>query len=217
MRRERTAGAKGGFSLIELLVVVAIIAILASLLMVVSGSMMEKRTIARVTAEMRQLEAAIETYKDRFGYYPPDNTNNPAKNSLYYELTGTWSTNRGGTIEYRGVDDGLITDSQVFTHFGRGGILNNVPDPKRIRNFIPNLRASQSREIKTANANEDIEVLVVPADPINVATAFRSEDNKPINTWYYLSTEPTNNVSDFDLWAEIKVRGKTVIIGNWNY
>ncbi len=42
-------------------------------------------------AQLGQLDAAINAYKDAYGFYPPDATN-PMINQLYYELEGT--TNR---------------------------------------------------------------------------------------------------------------------------
>jgi hypothetical protein len=50
-----------------------------------------------------------------------------------------------------------------------------------------------------------LRALVVPYK--GVAGAF--------NPWHYNSTSPTNNPESYDLWAEVVVAGKPVIIGNW--
>ena len=81
------------FTLIELLIVIAIIGILASLTFPVLGSVKRHQNIQNAQAEMGQLETALNAYKDAFGFYPPDNPANPMVNQLYYELEGT--TNNG--------------------------------------------------------------------------------------------------------------------------
>src|ERR1043165_3144594 len=88
VRKTKRAGA---FTLIELLVVIAIIGILAALIANLSGKAADARRKARVNTEMAQIETAIESYKEKKGFYPPSNgnTNIVAMNQLFYELTGT--------------------------------------------------------------------------------------------------------------------------------
>src|ERR1039458_3701170 len=77
------------FTLIELLIVISIIALLAALTFpAVRGAKLSVMR-ARARSEMTQIETAIESYKDRLGYYPPDNPGTWAMNQLYYELLGT--------------------------------------------------------------------------------------------------------------------------------
>src|SRR5436305_141846 len=77
------------FTLIEMLVVIAIIGLLAALLMNLLPRASNMKIRTRVKAELAQVDMAIETYKEKRGYYPPDNPSNPGSNSLYYELVGT--------------------------------------------------------------------------------------------------------------------------------
>lgn len=70
MRTRPTA--RRGFSLIELLIVMAIIAILAGMLM---AGVQRARTVARRTSaanDISQLAAACQAFKQQFGFYPPD-------------------------------------------------------------------------------------------------------------------------------------------------
>lgn len=63
-----------GFTLVEMLTVIAIIGILAALM---SGAMVSVRARvqkAAISAEIKQLEMALEAYKTTFGEYPPDGT-----------------------------------------------------------------------------------------------------------------------------------------------
>ena len=64
-----------GFTLVELLVVISIIAILAGLLLPVIGSVRRRGQVTATVLEIQNLKAAIEQYKQKFGDYPPDGSN----------------------------------------------------------------------------------------------------------------------------------------------
>ena len=76
------------FTLIELLVVIAIIAILAALIIPITGVVKKMKLRTRTETELGAVENAIEQYKTKHGFYPPDNPGY-AINQLYYELSGT--------------------------------------------------------------------------------------------------------------------------------
>ncbi|MEK7780413.1 MAG: prepilin-type N-terminal cleavage/methylation domain-containing protein, partial [Verrucomicrobiota bacterium] len=87
----------GAFTLIELLVVIAIIGILAALIFPATGAMKRNATIRKAKAELKMVSLAIDSYKAKFGYYPPGNVIgpgvvNPLSTSLYFELTGVTNT-----------------------------------------------------------------------------------------------------------------------------
>ena len=60
------------FTLVEMLVVVAIISILAVLVTVAVAGAMRAGKRAAIATEMSQIAMALEHYKDEFGEYPPD-------------------------------------------------------------------------------------------------------------------------------------------------
>ena len=62
-----------GFTMIELLTVIALIGILAGMILGLSGLASSKMRIARVQGELSHLVTAIEFYKDKYKVYPPDN------------------------------------------------------------------------------------------------------------------------------------------------
>ena len=62
-----------GFTLIEMLVVIAIIGILASLIFPVTAAVARARIRKSASAQLMQATTAIEEYKTKLGYYPPDN------------------------------------------------------------------------------------------------------------------------------------------------
>jgi len=60
-----------GFTIIELLVVVGIIAVLASILFPVLLAHLEQAKVTRMRAQFQQIESALEKYHGRWGAYPP--------------------------------------------------------------------------------------------------------------------------------------------------
>lgn len=58
------------FTLLELLMVTALIAVLASITLVVGRSVSERSKVAQARAEMAVLAAALEQYKQHYGDYP---------------------------------------------------------------------------------------------------------------------------------------------------
>jgi general secretion pathway protein G len=62
---------KNGFSLIELLMVVAVLALLAALAAPPALSSIERGRVARVVSDLQTVEIALETYRTDHGGYPP--------------------------------------------------------------------------------------------------------------------------------------------------
>ncbi|MGA2059071.1 MAG: type II secretion system protein [Thermoguttaceae bacterium] len=62
----------GGFTLVEMLVVLVIIAILAGLISAVAYRGIARAKVARIGMEISQLSQALNNYKTQFGEYPPD-------------------------------------------------------------------------------------------------------------------------------------------------
>ena len=191
------------FTLIELLVVIAIIAILAALFLSLGSSTSVKKKLARVKVELTQITTMIDSYHEKLGYLPPDNPNNPALNTLFYELSG--STFTGGS--YTPLDGSpAISSNNLYAVFGMRGLANSSSDSSEVRSFSKGLRSSQvawftNHPAFPTKANM-LSVPVTGAQP-------------GVNTWRYVSTSPTNNPNGYDLWAEIVIGGKTYLIGNW--
>ena len=62
------------FTLVEILAVIAIIAILAGLTMGISSLVMRKAADTKTTAAIKYVEIALEKFKNENGYYPPQST-----------------------------------------------------------------------------------------------------------------------------------------------
>jgi prepilin-type N-terminal cleavage/methylation domain-containing protein len=205
-----------GFTLIELLVVIGIIVVLAGMLFAALPAIQRVKTTSRLKTELRQVQTAIEAYKAKLGYYPPDNPGNlnPGVNQLYYELLGTRRTNEGGTTYYYTLD-GTAKIAETTTAFqnafGGGtkltGFMNCTrgtgDDTVRAENFFKGgLRTGQF------SANNYFSALGSGIDgPFMIGK---------VNPWRYNSSSPTNNPGTFDLWIDYDMGGKSNKICNWS-
>ena len=62
------------FTLVELLIVIAIIGVLAGILLSVFGDIPDEAKKAKASSRISQIAAAISNFKNDFGFYPPDGT-----------------------------------------------------------------------------------------------------------------------------------------------
>ncbi|MGD0088959.1 MAG: prepilin-type N-terminal cleavage/methylation domain-containing protein [Planctomycetota bacterium] len=83
---------RNGFTLIEMLVVIAIISILVSLVVTTSGLIRQRAQVAAVNTLIQGLSSALNRYNVEFGEYPPSSGDDlgdaPIKDSLYRFLCG---------------------------------------------------------------------------------------------------------------------------------
>jgi prepilin-type N-terminal cleavage/methylation domain-containing protein len=199
-----------GFTLIEMLVVIAIIAILAAMITGVGIRVAESKKLRRVDAEMHGLVMTIENYQHTKGFFPPDNgrlktvadpdRNYAATNQLFYELTGpTYDANNNS---YTAFDGSVIQSNEYFNAFNRDGVANSI-EPRDFFNPPPKNTSYHSNFVQNA---QGANVLVVPVD----------WQQGQINPWRYDSSSTNrHNSESFDLWAVFTVGSKTVTNKNW--
>jgi len=211
------------FTLIEMLVVVAIMAILAGLILAVGGSVTQKRTIARARAEMSKLETAIEAYKAKMGFYPPGNSQtaadgpqrpSAARTQLFYELAGTHYTN----AQFVNMLGERLSAGQIRTFFGLGvdGFVNSSTVPGEAANFYRSLRPDELGNIN--NVTTPVRVFVLPVDgPQNFVSREVGGAEHWVAPWCYDASSPHRlNADSYDLWIDMLIGGKTNRICNWS-
>jgi prepilin-type N-terminal cleavage/methylation domain-containing protein len=224
---KNTSARNRAFTLIEMLVVISIIGILAALLLPAAGAIKRKAILGRAKAQMVQLQTAIEAYKQKTGFYPPDNsTNYPALNQLYYELLGTRINSAGNFETLDGT--AAISQGNVSVAFPGGvqGFMNfsgvNPNDPNRSDNDVPSsnflkgVKGYQAQWI--TNSGVGIKVFVGPVpwpDSSQNQPGPLSAISPTVNPWRYISSSPTNNV-EYNLWIDMVIAGKTNRVCNWS-
>jgi prepilin-type N-terminal cleavage/methylation domain-containing protein len=187
-----------GFTLIELLVVIAIIAALAGLMIGAYPAIKEKGVRSRVQAELNSLVVAVESYHKDQGFYPPDNPNNTAQPPLFYELLGC---KLDGNQFIPANQVAPVAAAAVQGAFGVDGFVNVSAGGKSSRNYLPDLKAKQY----STETGPGVALLTVPYQgPAG-----------DLNPWNYNSSKPVRNPESFDLWADVRIGGKTITIGNW--
>ena len=139
--RSRSQRHPAAFTLIELLVVIAVMGILAGFLVGLAPAAGAKMRESRVRAELDSIITAIEAYKNKYGFYPPDGyfdatgkIVDPAINPLFYELTGVQVINpKSATLgEFRTAVGGSLKPDVVLKVFGRDGFVNAGQDRRRL-------------------------------------------------------------------------------------
>jgi prepilin-type N-terminal cleavage/methylation domain-containing protein len=206
----------GAFTLIEMLVVIGIIGILAALILGTASIASSKMRRAKAEGERDALITAIQSYKNKKGFYPPDNTNSTTVVPLFYELTGTVVTNFGGGNSFLSrVSGDRLTAANLNTIFGNAnisGFVNSSADPSEVQNFCPTIAKSGRTAAFTTNGITYTLFGIFVRGPVELDSA----DGKKVNPWHYVSTNPTNNNGSYDLWIDVVYSGKTNRISNWS-
>jgi type IV pilus assembly protein PilA len=155
-----------GFTLIEILIVVAIIAILASIVLVGLGPTQQSGRDARRLSDLHEVQNGIELYYNACGYYPGTDSKTPCTG--YAAVTPT-----GGSA--------YVTLASILTGFGTLGV-NSVPDdPTAGQHYtysaIPTTGSSYVLSAKLENANNSVFNSYTP--PANAPAATDGDGAEP--------------------------------------
>ena len=226
-KRNPHGRSRRAFTLIEMLTVITIMGILATLIVTMGQAAAQKKKTTAVNGEKHRLTVMIDAYYNKLNYYPPDNgalvfnTTYPAiydalaaTNPLIYELTG--ATNVTGARAKMLVFNSTNTSVTLFTStysnvFNRGGIANgDSTEPHDF--FLPGPSAKEYTNYFTSPPQPPVCGLVVPVEFTNALAP---------NFWHYdYSTTNRHNLATYDLWAEFQIgskSGRPVLITNGNW
>ncbi len=216
---------RSAFTLVELLIVIAIIAVLASLIFPVSNAVTRAKYRSVARAELGKIQTAIESYKAKNGFYPPDCVppGSPVpvyNNQLYYELVGTTLDAAG--LNYTTKDGAsIISSGNLNFAFGISGIVNTTKggggDEGTVAiTFLKDIKPSQIGQLDKLAGQPRILVCSIPW-PVNnpYSPVANKSSTTGLNPWRYVSSNPTNNPSSFDLWVDVIYDGKTNRFSNW--
>jgi prepilin-type N-terminal cleavage/methylation domain-containing protein len=116
---------KEGFTLLELLIAIAIISILASIVFVSVNSARSKARDAERVVVLGEFKKALEFYFDDFGYYPPKG-NAPWADFDYEERIGGVCQGSGSlSANELGIDNAASTEDGFLQALADGGYINS--------------------------------------------------------------------------------------------
>jgi hypothetical protein len=157
---------------------------------------------------------AIEGYKAQFGVYPPDHVVSrdpllvdPVTNTLVYELSGVIIDPRNGNVQVAGLEPAGL--AYVTNFFQCKPFLNCSENPQRLKTFL------RKEDAICRQFHDDPDVFGLAFNITSGAVASEVVWELDLESWRYVSTSPTNNPGKFDLWTDIRYRGRTIRIGNW--
>lgn len=120
----RRPSVSAGFTLVELLTVITIIGILASIAFTVMHSVNEKKDIAHAQADLKTIQIALDSFKRQYGDYPQTQVDT----ELFDALTGKRGTSQAF--------NSAASYGKVFLEYGKLTLSN--PDPKTVNSLGAN-------------------------------------------------------------------------------
>ncbi len=144
-----------GFTLVELLIVITVIAILAALVLRTAGYVQDKGARARAESEIAAISAALESYKADNGDYPRGtntlNTSAGNNNFLYTNLAPSASV--GGKVYFefsKGMTNG--NPPSIVDPFGNAYGYQYPGDPARSGTNFFDLWSSANKPVTNSNS-----------------------------------------------------------------
>jgi len=124
----------------------------------------------------------------------------------------------------------VMAPKLIKEHFGVDGFVNGSKTESALKKFYEP-RPESVRHIREGHEDEDngqahkshhcdeLHILCVPSpwplsrddEPVRLD----GKAAKGVNPWRYVSSQPVNNVQQYDLWAEYVVGDEVWVISNW--
>ena len=169
MRKQHpSVGTQGAFTIVELLIVIAIILVLAGLILATSGYVLTKGKRSRAEVEIAAISTALENYKADNGIYPIDTAN------------GTTSTLDARTMLNPTAAQYAAASVFLYKELSGDPIGNRVPTGKSYFPFKPNMLLPK----------DQAQAVVAIADPFGYSygysTAFQANPTQGYNPTFDL-------------------------------
>lgn len=178
-RFRRNTGPFNGFTLVELLTVIAIIAILAALILAAGSGVMAKAARSRASVEIKAMSDALEAYKNDNGVYPVGSLA-PAAGSI---LTGP----PAGNYDLVPTDANYKTASEALFQALTGQPYFTATPVVGVKSYM----SFKSNQVGTPGGpNSYVQ------DPWNYPYGYSTGDNQNPQVLY-----PNNGTGFFDLWS----------------
>ncbi len=124
--------ARRGFTIVELLIVIVVIAILAGITVAVFNGITERSKVASIKSDLSANAVRINAYIADYGRYP-----------IYWDIESAESRQRGYMIK---ASNSSYYNSYVYCTMGTGGVTNEV---------VLALRTPQARYYATSTAQRE--------------------------------------------------------------
>ena len=215
---------KSGFTLVELLTVIAIIGVLAAFTVTVQRGVGRTTKISQARSEMVAIESALDNYKAQYGFYPQGSGNGASGalvNQLYYELTGVTNVTLNSMPCYQTLDGGSIVGTTFYANlFKVGGVANGSKNAgeevAQARSFLY-LKPNQIGSLPITNSFGGYAVNFLVTSLGGPDAAYQPMGFPGLNPFRYVAPGPTNyNANGYDLWIQLVINGKTNLISNWS-
>ncbi len=164
-----------GFTLIEILVVLSIIGILVSAVMFNMSDSSKKARDSERQADLRNIQSALELYKNKYGRYPEACT--PANSTNAQGWSGQPGTNFACQSQVNNYILGNEVEGRLFSEF-----IPVLPTDPKLNSSTP----GTSGYVYRTNANGTVYKLMamrtVESEKVNYGHPFKSCDIVPVNS-----------------------------------
>jgi prepilin-type N-terminal cleavage/methylation domain-containing protein len=201
LRSETARSRSASFTLIELLTVMAIIAILASLILYAGSAVITKGMRSRASSEIQAMSTALEGYKTDNGIYPPSSSSSFVTNYTTVDVATV------GAAGYY-----ILSSETIYQALsGQTNFLDAPVGNKAYMSFRANQLGNVSAPIGTTTAGATTYV----QDPFKYSYGYSTGYVSGATTNY-----PYNGNGFFDIWSTGGTKGATAAntnswISNW--
>jgi prepilin-type N-terminal cleavage/methylation domain-containing protein len=138
--RKRALRRNAGFTLIEIIVVMAIIVVLVGLVLVSARGILGQGYQRNTEARIRMIEEHLEKYRELTGKYPPDGFDSPQKNDQGTKIHGSaclhYFLSRPVRVERKVAGRLEVDEHPAIYQFNQSELGDESPDAPGVRELV---------------------------------------------------------------------------------